>query len=171
MLWAYLALALSSAAMAAEPEVAVEKDGTVEVRLTVDASTSDIRLVLADTDGVYSKLNADIYKTEAKKTGTCEEVQRQTRGVWRPFNFRSLRCPTKAGFTETLIDSPDLAGYDSTWELKSTQDGTEIIYRVRTQLNSGILPMAMVQKGTLAGAKETVVNLARELLARRVPSQ
>ena len=44
-----------------------------------------------------------------------------------------------------------------------TDSGTEIIYRVRTQLNSN-LPKLLVQKGTLAGAKETVMNLARALV-------
>ena len=163
MYWTMLMLALTSASFAAEPSTVLEADGTVEVRLVVDASTAEIRKVLADTNGIFSTLNTDIYETETRKKGPCEEVKRRTKGVFRPFNFRSLRCPTKVGFTETLISSNDLSGYDSTWELVDTDSGTEIIYRVRTQLNSN-LPKLLVQKGTLAGAKETVMNLARALV-------
>jgi hypothetical protein len=166
MYWAALAVALSRASMAAEPHVVVQSDGTVEVQLTVAASTEAVREILADTSGVYSTLNADIYSTESKQRGNCEEVRRETRGLFRPFKFRSLRCPSEAGFTETLLDSNDLTIYDSSWELTSTGEGTKIVYRVHTELRAAF-PRPLVLQGTLAGAKETVINLALELLKRK----
>ena len=67
MYWTMLMLALTSASFAAEPSTVLEADGTVEVRLVVDASTAEIRKVLADTNGIFSTLNTDIYETETRK--------------------------------------------------------------------------------------------------------
>ena len=166
MYWAVLAAALSGVSMAAEPETVVQSDGTVEVRMTVAAETEAVRELLADTDGVYSTLNTDIYRTQSEKRGNCEEVRRETRGVFRPFKFRALRCPSKDGFTETLLGSDDITTYDTSWQLTSTEEGTNIVYRVHTELRSAF-PRPLVLQGTLAGAKETVVNLARELLKKK----
>jgi hypothetical protein len=163
MYWAVFAAALSSAAVAAEPQTVVQSDGTVEVRMTVEAETEAVLKVLADTDGVYSTLNTDIYRTVSEKRGSCEEVRRETRGVFRPFKFRSLRCPSKDGFTETLLDSDDITTYQTSWELTKTATGTAIVYKVHTELRP-VFPRPLVLQGTLAGAKETVINLARVLL-------
>lgn len=163
MYWAVLAAALSGVTVAAEPQTVIQSDGTVEVRMTIPAETEAVLQVLADTNGVFSTLNTDIYRTVSEKRGVCEEVRRETRGVFRPFKFRSLRCPSKDGFVETLIDSDDITTFQSSWELTKTQEGTAIVYKVHTELRS-VFPRPLVLQGTLAGAKETVVNLARVLL-------
>lgn len=160
--WAVLSLA-----SATEPTSEVRDDGTVVVKINVEATPTEVKALLADTEGAAMDISADLLSVTATQRGACEEVRRETRGVFRPFEMKVLKCPTPNGFVESLVASDDFSAYQSTWSVQPGVTGSDVTYSVRTELNAPV-PGAMVRKGVLDGARNAIVNLARKLgLARR----
>jgi hypothetical protein len=153
--------AISSEAASQELSVDVARDGEVVVSLLIDAPASNIRHILNDIEGELAALSTDILTVEVLKTGTCQEIARSTRGLLKPFRLRSLRCPTAHGWHESLLASGDFSAYSTDWSLIETAAGTEVVYRVRTELY--IFPKPLVTRSVIQSAKEQVVKLARKV--------
>lgn len=156
------ALALFSAsALADEPSVAVDDDGTVKVSMLISASEVNIREVLQDIEGELADLSPDVLSVEIVKDGRCQEIARSTRGLFRPFRFRSLRCPTAHGWHESLIESGDFSAYFTDWSVIETDAGTEVVYTVHTELY--IFPKPIVTRTVVQSAKQQLIKLARKV--------
>ena len=153
--------AITPMAAAQQPSVNVAHNGEVAVSMTIDAPASNIRRILDDIEGELAALSTDVLTVEVLKTGACQEIARSTRGLLRPFRLRSLRCPTAHGWHESLIESGDFSAYSTDWSLIETEAGTEVVYRVRTELY--IFPKPLVTRSVIQSAKEQVVKLARKV--------
>ncbi len=152
---------VSTAALAQQPAVNVDDEGVVAVRMTIDATESNIRDVLDDVEGELASLTPDVLSVETTKKGRCQEVTRSTRGLLRPFRFRALRCPTARGWHESLIESRDFSAYSSDWSLVETELGTEVVLTVHTELYA--LPKPLVTRSVVQSAKEQLIKLARKV--------
>jgi hypothetical protein len=159
--------AVCSGARAAEPHISVDSEGRVVARATIDATESAIRGVLADTTGRYAALSSDVLSVESVQSGRCEDVTRSTRGLFRPLRFRSMRCPTNDGFTEVLIESRDFSRYSSEWALNATDEGTEVVYVIDTDVNAPV-PDVLVKRSVKQAATELMTKLADAVRPRRV---
>ena len=148
-------------AIAVEPAVDVGRDGVVAVSMLIDAPERNIRSVLNDVEGELADLSSDVLTVEVVKEGLCQEIDRSTRGLFRPFRIRSLRCPTAQGWHETLIASGDFSAYSTEWSLNETEEGTEVMYRVHTELF--IFPRPVVTHTVVQSAKEQLLKLARKV--------
>ncbi len=159
-----LAIGLSTSAVAVEPVVTIDDAGHVVARVVLPASASDVHDILSDTDGAMAELAPDVLDVTIESAGTCELVSRRTRGVFRPFAFRARRCPTRNGWKEVLVDSEDFLAYEAAWELEETAGGTEVIYRIQTELNSPV-PQGVVRSSLKSAAGQILSGLA-ELVGR-----
>lgn len=154
---------LTTTAAGAEPTVVVTSDGTVEARMLLpDGSGTEVRRMIADPRALAS-LSQDILSVDTVSRGECEEVTRSTRGMFRPFRLRALRCPTAHGWTESLVETGDFTDYATEWRIVETDAGTEVLYRVRTRLGVPV-PEAVVRKTVIQSAKDQLVKLARRVL-------
>jgi hypothetical protein len=111
-----LAASVSSAALAGDTTVTLANDGTVVGEAFIPAAPDDVRRFIADPHSTAS-LDPDVLDTKVKPQGPCLEITRKTRGMWSPLTMRSLRCPTKTAFAETLLESDDFSNYKATWDV------------------------------------------------------
>lgn len=161
-----LALALSPAALADEPPtVQLSGDGTVEARLRLPAEAgAEVRKVLADP-AALGQLTSEVLSVETVERGSCQEVTRRTRGMFRPFKLRALRCPTAEGWEESLLEGSDFKAYATEWRVVETADGTEVIYRVRTELDVAV-PQAVINQNVVQSTRNQLIKLARRVLGK-----
>jgi hypothetical protein len=159
----YFLFIVTISAFAAPASPIIEDDGTVRMSMEIDASEADIRAILADTSGSLMDLSTEVLSVQSLPKGTCEDVKRETKGVWRPLKWRSLRCPTANGWHEELVTSDDFSAFETEWRLEAVDGGTIVTYRVRTELNMAI-PQTVVRDGIVKGARNALVNLAKKVL-------
>lgn len=156
---------IAAIALAAEPDVRVEPDGTVVATVVVAAQPTAVRALLAD--GVdATRLSPDVYGVQATPAGDCQVLDKETRGVFRPFHLRTRRCPTAAGWTETLVGSDDFTAFRSSVEVAPAGDATRVTYRVRTSLAIPV-PQAALNRSVSDSARVLLDNLVRRLLPFR----
>lgn len=156
---------LVSLALASDPTVRVEPDGTVVATVTLAAPEERVRAVLADGVGT-SRLSPELLSVSTTKEGACEVMSKKTRGMLSPFHLRTRRCPTASGWSEILVESDDFRSFASTFELAPAPGGTLVTYRVRTELAMPV-PGGMLQRA-LADASSTVLaNLSAKVATPR----
>jgi hypothetical protein len=156
-MWFYVASAL-----AAEPQVAVQSDGTVVCTVTLAASESQVRAALVDGAG-SSRLSPDVLAVESAKKGACEELTKETRGLFHNFRLRSLRCPTADGWSEKLVSSDDFTEFQADWSIATDPAGTRVTYTVKTGLSIPV-PDSLLRQ-SLAKATATMLgNLAQRVI-------
>ena len=155
LLWAAPASASDQAV------VHITDDGTIVAKMAIGATEAQIREVLADTEGALAGLSPEVLSVEAVPKGTCEEVTRRTKGMFRPFKFRALRCPTSNGWKESLLESSDFGAYASEWQLTPNGSQVEIVYTIKTELNAPV-PAALVRSNLRDSAKGLVERLAKK---------
>jgi hypothetical protein len=156
----FLICVLSPAVASADDDatVTVDDEGRVVARIHVPASTEEVRAVLGDTDGQLAALSPDTLSVQTTQVGPCEMVDRKTRGVWRPFAFRAKRCPTDRGWQETLVASDDFTKYEAEWELEATDHGTEVVYKIQTEINAPV-PSSLVRTNLKSAASSMLKRL------------
>ena len=162
-----LGIAWATAAVAAEeprPVVFVEQDGTVVCNVVVEAEPDEVRAFLADP--ASARLAPDLLDAQVADRGPCLEFMKTTRGAWNPLHLRTLRCPTKDGFTETLLDSADFNHFQSEWKVEPVDGGTEVTYRVQTDVNLPV-PRSAVNQGLKRNALQTVQALVLKLVGKK----
>ncbi len=152
-----------ASALAAEPTVTTQADGTVVARMEVAASAEAIRAILSDSEASV-RLSADVLSVDAALKGKCSEMTVQTKGAWNPLEYKALRCPTANGWRTSLIESDDFSALEVEWKLDpSCSDLTTVEYRVRTDVDI-VAPKALVQQGVRRSARDTLKELLRKVL-------
>lgn len=157
-----IGLFCAAPSFAAEPAVSVNSEGRVVATMTIDASSADLKAVLADTTGAFAELSPDVLNVSSVRKGDCEEVTRSTRGIFRPFRFRALRCKTSNGWSEKLMESGDFTSYASDMQLVETADGVLVTYSIETEINAPV-PDSMVRSNLQSAAKNLLVRLAKRV--------
>jgi hypothetical protein len=158
-----LVVLMGLAAEAGEPGPSVRQEGdTVVVVAVASAPAADVRRVLADPRQVR-ELFPDVLEEQLEaEPGGCVRVQRRTRGLLRPFELFTRRCPTAGGFREELITSDDFEAYASEWVVALDDAGvTTVEYRVRTTLDAPI-PSTTVT----AAVRQAAVRAVSKLVGR-----
>ncbi|MEQ1501642.1 MAG: hypothetical protein ABMB14_05395 [Myxococcota bacterium] len=150
---------LAMVARAADPVPTVE-DGTVVVVATVPATEDRVRGVLADSAAVAT-LFPDVLDETVTPDGGCLAVHRHTRGLLRPLELFSRRCPTPRGWREDLVTSGDFEAYATEWIVVAGPDGTRIEYRVKTAIDAPV-PQSMIT----AAVKQAAVAAVGRLVDR-----
>ena len=155
-----LLFASSLAIAGDDATVSVDDRGHVIARIQVPATTTEVRALLADTEGRLAQLSPDTLSVKSTPDGDCEMVERRTRGIFRPFAFRAKRCPTERGWEETLVESGDFTAYEAEWELEEQEDGTtEVVYRIQTEINAPV-PSSLVR----SNLKTAAGNMLKQLV-------
>jgi hypothetical protein len=148
------------------PRTSVDEDGSVVGQMVIEATQEEIRHILSQIDNLR-ELSTEVTIVESHRKGRCQEVERTSRGVWRPFRWLALRCPTAQGFSESLVQSTDLSHYETEWVLEEMGESTNVTYRVHTEVDHVMVPNAVVRSGMLSGVKNAVVNLAKKVLKKK----
>ena len=151
-------LLIGTASAAAPPAVSVEADGTVVGVVVVAAEESAVRSLLADPqrEAALSPFVREVLVDGTE--GGCTRLRKKTRGLLRPFELVSLRCPTDAGWREQLVESADFTTYGIEWRVAPADGGTRVEYRVTTTL-SAPLPASAVSAGVVDATKTLLANL------------
>jgi hypothetical protein len=153
----------AAVAVAAEPAVLVEDDGTVQVAVDVDVPARDVRAALAPTlDSM--RLSPDVLSVRVGglQANGCEELVAETRGLTRPLVLRALRCPTKDGWSMQLLESADFTRYASEWRV--TEEGGRTMVMLRTQAEPNVpVPRFLVLRGIRDAAVNAVLALKQLL--------
>lgn len=144
-----------------EPQVHVDAEGRVVATVTLNAQPDEVRAILADTAGSLKDLSPNTLSVEVRPDGTCEHVQRHTRGILQPLVFDSKRCPTDEGWEETLLQSEDFEHYEAMWAVRITDSGTEVTYRIGTVLTAPV-PQVLVRRNL----KQAATTILQRLVAR-----
>lgn len=151
-------------ALAAEPPVVtVDPNGTVVGVVVVPAGEAAVRAFLADvkTEAALSPSLREVRiepENGDAQDGACVRLRKKTRGLLRPFELVTRRCPTETGWREELVESADFASYALEWRLAAAEGGTRVEYRVTTTL-TGPFPAAAVSAGVVDATATALVNL------------
>jgi carbon monoxide dehydrogenase subunit G len=152
---------LAVAAFAADPAVTVWPDGTVAATVVVDAPEAQVRAALADS-AACARLSPDVLSVHVAKQGRCDEISRETRGMFRPFHMLVRRCPTPTGWSESLVQSDDFSSFSSDWSVAPSAEGTTVTYSVKTELAMPV-PEAMLRRSLSSAAKTVLLNLVKKV--------
>jgi hypothetical protein len=160
----FIAASLWNPALAADvPDIRVQDDGSIVAHIVVDASVRDVRKAISDgLVDVQSLTNVLSVKTSPD--GECHRVERTTRGLFTPLAMRTRFCPTPDGWREYLVQSDSYEEYSAVWTVTPTADGSEIMLKVRSDVNFYI-PDGLMRAGTVQGLNETFAVLLKRLLA------
>lgn len=157
-----------SVAMAFADDLVPEMDdhGTVVVRTVVPDSQAAVLAALRDPEAA-ALLPPEVLGVTTLNRGECVTLGVTVKGAWDPLKYTTQRCPTKNGYKYKLLQSDTLTAYEAEWSLASARTGgTEVTYRVRTELNMPV-PKLLVRKGMLQSARDTLIALVRKVTQAR----
>lgn len=153
-----------AAALAVEPSVAQQSDGTIVARVVVAAPPDAVRAVLADPVAC-GKLAPEVLSVTSTAAGQCAMIDSSSRGAWSPLHWRSLRCPTPTGWRYDLVSSTDFEAMHTEWSVTDGLNGTtNVELRTHTELHLTGVPDAVISQGMLSSAKETLVRLVARVI-------
>ena len=161
-----LALMLSSAALAGEPQpsVQVTDDGSVVGRVVLDASEAEVRKAV---EAVQHSRNSSVLEIRFTPEGACKSVYRKTRGLVTPLTLRTRLCPTATGWREHLVESSDFDAWETEWILRpQASGGVSVQLRVRSDVNL-MVPSSLVRQHTVRSVRESFADVIGRLLKRK----
>ncbi len=151
-----------AAALAAEPVSTMNEAGHASVTCIVPQSEAEVRAALADPEGATA-LPPEVLDVTTLSRGNCVTLGVTVKGAWDPLKYTTQRCPTAKGFKYKLLSSDSITAYEAEWSLAPHKGGgTEVTYRVHTEIDLPV-PRALVRKGVLQSAKDTVLALVRRI--------
>jgi carbon monoxide dehydrogenase subunit G len=160
----FVALGMSARAEPAPVQVGEDGDTVVAVGL-VAASPDAVRAALSDPTAMRD-LFPDVLKVQVAPDGSCQDVRRETRGLWSPLHLHVRRCPTSAGYREDLVPGDgSFEAYTAEWRLTPTDAGTRVEYRVHLLLSLPVPRVALISN--LEAASRQAVQ---RLVARCSPA-
>lgn len=160
---------LLARALAADPVITEQADGSIVATATIAASPDVVRAALADPVACGA-LSPDILSVTATPAGKCTMLDVVSRGAWNPLRWRALRCPTADGWRDDLVSSTDIQSMHSEWRVLAAADGTTTVeYRTNTQVSLAGVPDSLIHQGMMRSAKDTVVRLIARVVPDRLP--
>ena len=155
-----------SAALAGDPVPVMDSNGTIVVKTMVPYSEADVRAVLADPEQAVL-LPPEVLGVTTLARGKCVTLGVTVKGAWDPLKYTTERCPTAHGFKYKLLKSDSLTAYEAEWTLlPQPGGGTEVTYRVRTELDLPV-PQALLRRSMLRSAKDTLLALVKKVTRER----
>ncbi|MEL6342501.1 MAG: hypothetical protein AAFV53_05170 [Myxococcota bacterium] len=147
---------------AAADEPAVGSDGTVSMRVILPASEAEVREQLNSAEKATALVGAATIISR-ESAGPCERLTYQTPGMMSPLTYVALRCPTEAGWKETLESSEHFQDNESEWQLREVDGGTELRYRVRVRLSNMPVGQGLVNSRVAQSMKHAIERLEERL--------
>ena len=163
---------LVGAALSAEPEAtttSVDEAGNVEVRCFVPQSEAQVRAALADPlkAAMLPPEVLSVKQVGGMNASSCVTLGVTVKGAWDPLSYTAMRCPTAKGFKYHLLQSESITSYEAEWAVAPhAGGGTDVTYRVRTNVDLPV-PQALIRKGVLQSAKDTVLRLVTRITGAR----
>jgi hypothetical protein len=140
-----------------KPSVRVQDDGTVVGRLLIDADASHIKKAIPGLQDANA--SSQVVEARMVPNGSCNDIFRKTRGLWRPLEMQTRFCPTTTGWREFLVQSSDFNAYETEWVLRpSAGGGTQVQLKVVSDVNL-MVPTSAVRSSTVASVHETLKTL------------
>lgn len=138
-------------------------DNTVLVEVTGPVDDAALRRILSDPEQRV-RLSARVLQVDVLgKDGACTLLRTQIEGLTGPMTYDSRACPTRDGWVDTLVSSPDLEAYESSWILRASDQGTHIEFRCRVILRAAI-PDSLVARAQASSMVDAVRRLMRKVL-------
>lgn len=154
-------LLLATPALAGEPDLVWEDDGTLRATVVFDAPIAKVKALLADPKKSVA-LSPDVKSVDIAPKGECHQLTVTTTGVTDPFQYVSLRCPTADGVKDEMISSEDYEVQWAVWTLTAQGDKTQGVLRSRTKLKMWV-PERFVRGGIKKGVKRTIAAMQENL--------
>ncbi len=162
-----LALTVAPPAWSQTPEdplVQTEEHGTIITKLHVAAPEQEVQAVLNDPRA-FSRFTPDVYSLDVQTRGKCKLLRLDTRGLFEPLHYSTLRCPRAGGWHESLLESDSFTRYDADLRLEPVAGGTNIIYRLSVGIDLP-LPDVVISKNVKKSARLTM-QAVRDLFTQR----
>lgn len=151
---------------AQEPVGSMDDAGVASIKVVLPQTEAEVRAALSDPESAAA-LPPEVLSVTTLGGGRCVTLGVTVKGAWDPLQYTAERCPTAHGFKYKLLHSESITSYEAEWSLAPhSGGGTEVTYRVRTEVDLPV-PRAMVRKGVLVSARDTVLALVRQLTERR----
>ena len=147
-----------------EPLVQSEEPGTIVTRLHVPAPEHEVRAVL-DDPRAFMQLTPDVYSLDVQPRGKCKLLRLDTRGLFEPLQYSTLRCPRVGGWHESLLESDSFTRYDADMQFEPVPGGTNIVYRLSVGIDLPV-PDMVISKNVKRSARLTM-QAVRDLFARQ----
>jgi hypothetical protein len=161
--YAFLGIFLASTAVAGDPTVSTDADGTVRGEVVLAMSPSEAMTALSDPELARS-INPDVVALQRLATsGACTDLDIATRGMWRPLKMKARRCQTSNGFRETLLESDDFAVQEAIWTVSEHPEGALLEYTLKSEPNLPV-PRALIQDNMRRSVKEMLGRFVRSVL-------
>lgn len=138
----------------------VTSEGQVIAEVQLAARPEAVREVLASAERAHGLATTTV-SVKASRDGACERVQLQTRGLFSPFSLETRRCPTSAGWKETLVTSPHFREYWNEWTIREVPGGTRVTFTTRTMPDVSV-PESLI----LSQTRRVLAKLMRSLMAK-----
>ncbi len=152
---------LLNLAWAAEPTVEIGEDGLVRGQVVVSASTEAVLALLGDPERINA-VNGGQGKVTAKPDGDCIRSEEVHPHPIATVAYTVRICPTKDGFSETLVEPGDMKRYVSQWHVTTTPAGTKIAYELDIQPDIPV-PAWIVRKSTKRSVQHLLTRIAAHL--------
>lgn len=159
-------LGLAAVALAGNPAAFMDDAGVAHASAVVPQTEAQVRAALSDPESA-ALLPPEVLAVRTVAGGACVTLGVTVKGAWDPLTFTTMRCPTAGGFKYRLLKSESITAYEAEWTLSPHPGGgTAVDYRLRTEVGLP-LPRALVRRGVLESAKETVLALVRRVTQAR----
>lgn len=165
--WALILLASAPPAWAQSPDeplVQVMESDTIVTKLHVPVPPDQVRAVL-DDPRAFSRFTPDVYSLDVQPRGKCKLLRLDTRGLFEPLRYSTLRCPRAGGWHESLLESDSFTRYDADLQLVPVTGGTNIVYRLSVGIDLPV-PNVVISKNVKKSARLTM-QAVRELFTRQ----
>lgn len=140
----------------ADPTVDVSKDGTVVGSVTVGAPLHEVRSHLSNVEQLRRE-SKDVTDVDVRREGACEVVTTHASNMI-DLTYTARRCPTEAGWMETLLESDGMTDYYVEWFLEPVPEGVHIRFRMRVDLDIPV-PNRLIRGATRGNVKRSLDGL------------
>jgi hypothetical protein len=138
--------------------VHVLSDGTVEGHLRVAATPADVLAMLDDSARV-ARLTPDVLRATATRSGTCDQLALEARGLFSPIDVHTERCRAPSGYAEHLVDSVVFSAWDARWTVAPADGGADVTFRIRTEITWPV-PTSLLRSRTVTSVSANLSAVA-----------
>ncbi len=137
-----------------EPLVQREEPGVIITELFVPASEQEVLALLNDPEA-FSRFTPDVQGIRVQPRGRCKLLDFDSRGLFEPLQYSTLRCPSSKGWRETLLSSESFTRYDADLQLRPVTGGTNITYKLSVGIDLPV-PDLVISKNVKRSARLTM---------------
>lgn len=154
-------LAWEGVSSAEGPAAVVHANGAVSAELELDASMDATLAWISSPDRAIAD-SPEVIGVQTVADGACQLVAVTAKGFLSPIVYRARRCPTATGWTESLLDSEDLATHEIEWVVEPGPQHTRVRLKVRVLPRISV-PQSFVVRAVKKSVSATLARLQGDL--------